>query len=1073
MNRKRTAGVTASILIALSRSLPVFSQSQQVGYYPANELRGVPGLIYDPPPEAYGPTLNSIPGATAPGNIISPNPGESRAWKTGAPLTDVVKFRDLQVNPQFAGFTKFSLRSFNQNIGADIGGVPLKEIELVNGLNLQQLKTVYNNGNIKIKDSLPIVQSLIGVVFDPRGAQRQLRQNALSTGKKVLINRLSKEKSLKDVPFQALLNGDWRGTITHGEQLLLKEIANDIPDHLHRLPIGSLTISVIEGDFSKAQQQAKDYAINEIYDMTLNEALQRFPELQTIPVGSIASIANQPLDQSLPQIADLAIENIPGVEDKLLSSVPGLGDSPAGAVLGDVIAAFIAGDVFAKFDIAHSGQDGPEEFFGRPLSGGTPDNKFKVIPGIKSTDSKTKTPKKGFPRWEMKPAEPGGVLNGEPLLGKEWMSRDQRVPGCKGILCIFGKWEPAGIKPVQSSPVKFSLGNITENPNGPSTARIWVDFQKCIVILFTKHCTAHIISFKTPWKIQNESLFPVLARRRVQDYFPGVDTSRRTVDFCQPPTFLASANPQASVGSSPPDDSKYGHLAYTETTDQLFNVTAVDGVTVGLQKDAAQAFEQMRRDAAAQGLDIKGVSGFRSVALQQSIWDSKVASQSPEVVAQTSAPPGYSEHHTGYAIDVGNNANPNLTQDWANTPEYAWMQQNAASYGFELSFPQGNSQGVSFEPWHWRYVGSDTAKATFNAQTKQVQTIGQSAWGSETDIHNLILTSALESTGTQNQVDVAVAIMNRVVSPKHPNTITEVVFQPRQYQPNFGQAPVTSKEEAIARIAKKTGSIQSAIVEYETIEAALNDPNQIAASQAFLKGATDFRGQSLLYNLRPGDPYRGNAGANYYFQESQDPAVAAATLGVLGVESTAVDPSSIQSYGNSVGCNPNTLLSSNNPGPFVQGSGVSTGNFQDPLGNRQYKVTSNFGWRNHPVYGGTSFHAGIDLAWDAGTPITAADGGVVVKSFWNGGYGNYILIDHGNGLATWYAHNRANYVKVGDKVDPGQVIGEVGSTGTSTGAHLDFGVKERFVTGSPDSGQIVDPRKYFNFPALGGYNQPF
>ncbi|NJR71608.1 MAG: hypothetical protein HC771_25740 [Synechococcales cyanobacterium CRU_2_2] len=337
-NHKRYIGAITTLAIALSQSA-VWSQAQQAGYYPAPELANIPGLIYDPPPEAFSPTFNQIPGATAPGNIISPTPGESRAWPTGARLTDFAKFRDLEQNPQFAGFTKMSLRDFSQNIGTDIGGVPLKDIELVNGLNLEQVKAIYNNGNIKIKDSLPVVQAVIGVVFDPNGAAQQVKENALSTGQKILINKLREIESLKDVPFEDLLQGDWRGTITQGEQVLLRELGDEMPEHLRRLPIGSLTIAVIEGDWSAVRQQAQDYAINEIYEMTLDEALERFPELQKIPVGSIAQIANQPLDESLPQIADLAIENIPGVEDKFLSAVPGLGDSPLGAALADVIIA--------------------------------------------------------------------------------------------------------------------------------------------------------------------------------------------------------------------------------------------------------------------------------------------------------------------------------------------------------------------------------------------------------------------------------------------------------------------------------------------------------------------------------------------------------------------------------------------------------------------------------------------------------------------------------------------------------------------------------------------------------------
>lgn len=1169
MPPKITTGVTASLLLALAQALPAHGQApvqatpQPVNYYPANELRGIPGLIYDPPTDAISPAVQGIPGATAPGNIISPIPGESRAWKTGAPFSDVVKFRDLNPkdNPQLAGFTKLSLRDLNKNFGSDIGGVPLKDVELLNGLNLEQLKGVYNNGDIKIKNSLPVVQALLGVVFDPKGAQQQLKRNALSTAKKALINRLNKEKALKDVPFNEILNGDWRGTITAGEALLLNELKGEVPEYLQRLPVGSITIAVIEGDFKAARQQGQNYAIGEIRELTLNEALDKFPELQKIPIGSIAAIANQPLDQSLPQIADLALENIPGVKDKFLSAIPGLGDSPAGAVLTDVIGAFLAGDIFAKFDILHSGQDGPEEFFGRALSGGTPDNKFKRIPGIHSTDSKTKNPKKGFARWEMMPAVgsvAGALLGNEPILGLEWMGRDQEVPGCKGILCVFGKWEPAGIKPVKSAPVKFSLGELEENPNGPSTSRVWVDFQRCITIFFTQHCTAHIISFKTPWKIQNGSLFPVLAKRRIQDYFPGVDTTNRTVNFCQAPTFLgqSQAGSPASNSGNPPD-SKYGHLAYAETaTDNLFNVSSVAGVQVGLHKDAATAFEQLVQDAQAQGLDIKAVSGFRSVALQKEIWDGKTATTDPSIVAKTSAPPGHSEHHTGYAVDVGNNANASLNESWANTAEYKWMQANAGKYGFEESFPQGNAQGVSFEPWHWRFTGSDAAKQTFQAarqpavsaptqvasnsgslpspsqfasatgqapvlsgipgqpgsvgtapntkaasnsgslpspsqfasatgqapalsgtpgqqssvgaansnaspsQGRAAQTVGNSAWGSSADIHNLIATSALESTGLQNQVDVAVSIMNRVTSPSHPDSITAVLYQSGQYEPNFGFSPVTTKEEAIARIARKTGSVSGAIREYEQLEAALNNANAIRQSQIFLGGATDFRGQSLLENMKIGDPFRGNKGANFFLRESRDPAVAIEALGALGVKTSAADVAAIQAAAKSyarqtaVNCDPNTLLASSQhvPTGIIQpeGNGIATGKFINPTPG--HPVTSRYGPR--PL----GWHSGIDVGLPVGSPVNASDGGIVEEiGFQAGGYGNYVVVNHKNGYSTLYAHLSEAQVKVGQKVTQDTPIALSGNTGRSTGPHLHYEIVKTVNGVTPRKGNTVDP----------------
>ena len=360
--------------------------------------------------------------------------------------------------------------------------------------------------------------------------------------------------------------------------------------------------------------------------------------------------------------------------------------------------------------------------------------------------------------------------------------------------------------------------------------------------------------------------------------------------------------------------------------------------------------------------------------------------------------------------------------------------------------------------------------------------MGQSAWGSSQDIHNLILTSALESSGTQNQVDVAVSILNRVTSPQHPNTITDVLYQRGQYEPNFGFRPANTKEEAIARIALKTGNIQAAIAEYETLEAALNDPSQIKASQIFLGGATDFRGQSLLRNSKPGDPYRGNAGANFFLQESRNAAVATAALGTLGIETTPADLAAIEAAAAQTVANRAAYCSQNSGSSnvanidnsnFEQGSGVASGRLADPLAGQQYKVTSDYGWRNNPTGPGTGFHSGIDLAWDAGTPFKAADGGTVVISDWRQGYGNYILIDHGNGLATWYGHNKVNYVKVGDKVDPGQIIGEVGSTGRSTGPHIDFGVVEGYKKGNIYSGHHVNPRKHVNLPSLGSFSQSF
>ncbi|NJN23911.1 MAG: peptidoglycan DD-metalloendopeptidase family protein [Acaryochloridaceae cyanobacterium RL_2_7] len=112
----------------------------------------------------------------------------------------------------------------------------------------------------------------------------------------------------------------------------------------------------------------------------------------------------------------------------------------------------------------------------------------------------------------------------------------------------------------------------------------------------------------------------------------------------------------------------------------------------------------------------------------------------------------------------------------------------------------------------------------------------------------------------------------------------------------------------------------------------------------------------------------------------------------------------------------------------------------------QGSVTSPFGWRTHPVLGTSRFHAGLDVGAEEGTPIVAADSGTVIVSEWYGGYGNAIIIDHGNDITTLYGHCSQLYVPVGENVQKGQLIAAVGSTGLSTGPHLHFEVR---VKGEP------------------------
>jgi len=112
-------------------------------------------------------------------------------------------------------------------------------------------------------------------------------------------------------------------------------------------------------------------------------------------------------------------------------------------------------------------------------------------------------------------------------------------------------------------------------------------------------------------------------------------------------------------------------------------------------------------------------------------------------------------------------------------------------------------------------------------------------------------------------------------------------------------------------------------------------------------------------------------------------------------------------------------------------------------------ITSPFGWRSNPFGGAPEFHQGLDIAAPMGTTVTAAASGTVIMAQWYGGYGNYILIDHGGGYSPGYGHLSAIYVSNGQSIQRGQAIGAVGSTGQSTGPHLHFEVR---IAGKP-----VDP----------------
>jgi D-alanyl-D-alanine carboxypeptidase len=130
--------------------------------------------------------------------------------------------------------------------------------------------------------------------------------------------------------------------------------------------------------------------------------------------------------------------------------------------------------------------------------------------------------------------------------------------------------------------------------------------------------------------------------------------------------------------------------------------TTTEGRPVRLAPPAAHAWRALHAAAAADGITLMPVSGFRSIARQEEIIREKLAAgRSLADILRYVMAPGYSEHHTGCSIDITAPDDPPLEEGFARTTAFAWLQQNAARHGFTLSYPKDNPRGIGYEPWHW------------------------------------------------------------------------------------------------------------------------------------------------------------------------------------------------------------------------------------------------------------------------------------------------------------------------------------------------------------------------------------
>jgi zinc D-Ala-D-Ala carboxypeptidase len=121
---------------------------------------------------------------------------------------------------------------------------------------------------------------------------------------------------------------------------------------------------------------------------------------------------------------------------------------------------------------------------------------------------------------------------------------------------------------------------------------------------------------------------------------------------------------------------------------------------------AANAWKQMKQAAAQDGVILEIVSSFRTIERQVEIIQNKIARDMPmETILTLSAPPGYSEHHSGRAIDINTPGCRATEEEFSDTAACRWLEQHAARFDFSLSYPRDNTLGFIYEPWHWYYQG--------------------------------------------------------------------------------------------------------------------------------------------------------------------------------------------------------------------------------------------------------------------------------------------------------------------------------------------------------------------------------
>jgi len=267
------------------------------------------------------------------------------------------------------------------------------------------------------------------------------------------------------------------------------------------------------------------------------------------------------------------------------------------------------------------------------------------------------------------------------------------------------------------------------------------------------------------------------------------------------------------------------------------------------------------------------------------------------------------------------------------------------------------------------------------------------------------------------------------------------------------KASLKALEETKKVIDEKKQSIESDRI---TTVAKIAEQEKALGDQAAVKAQKDqllAQNQTVLVEYKAVEDAEAQNSANieaqlqaYYAEQAAAAAVQAAAQQAAAEQQAVNNDTS----GGSTENNGTTDNAGSDNTPAAETPSYSTGGYTWPVGG---EITSPFGWRIHPIWGDSRFHSGVDIGASSGTPVAATGNGTVISAGWNGGYGNCVIIDLGNGVSALYGHLSSINVSGGQTVSSGQTIGAVGSTGDSTGAHLHF---EMRLYGSP-----VSPYNYF------------